>query len=204
MSSLVELVPDLRLRRLDPGPQDLTLWRLFDLLIDDEGVEGKSHEVERAYRETIDSLFAFLVIGSGHRSNTNPKPSDSVRCMATQPEEIEDIEEAEDTAEDIVEDSGELFDQIRRVVRDEMESLMGSEKRSLPSRDPEEDEPLTMRAVEASVRRAVEDAMEPLRASQKKAQPKKKAAPKKEVEPEPAPTTKDIKTKIQSFLWGSD
>lgn len=106
--------------------------------------------------------------------------------------------------DDAVEEEGE---NLRKLIRDEIESVLqkipgeGSVtdiKKELP--DP--DEPLTLRALEASVRRIVEDAMIPLRESQQK--PKSKPKPKPaETEPEPAPA-KVTRSKLTSFLWGEE
>lgn len=116
----------------------------------------------------------------------------------------EQLDEPEEISEDIIEDSGELMESIRRMIRDEIEGVLQKvpgEGSVSDIKDDLDDEPVTLRAMEASVRRAVEEAMTPLREAQKKP-PKKKPAPKKEAEPEPAPIQQDLKTKISSFLWG--
>lgn len=122
-----------------------------------------------------------------------------VRSMT---QENDNEEDAQDTAEDIVEDSGELLESVRKMIQDEIKAALSSVPgEGSASNSDELDEPLTLRAMEASVRKAVEEAMEPLRASQTKPKPKKKTAPK-EVEPEPAPIEKDVRSKLTSFLWG--
>ena len=109
-------------------------------------------------------------------------------------QENDNEEDAQETAEDIVEDSGELLESVRKMIRDEIEAALSSVpgEGSVTDIKDEIDEPLTLRAMEASVRRAVEEA---------KPKPKKKTAPK-EVEPEPAPIEKDVRSKLTSFLWG--
>jgi len=126
--------------------------------------------------------------------------------MASEHEEIEETEEPE-LEEEVEEDA----DSIRRMIRDEIEAVLskipgeGSVtdiKKDLPADD---EEPLTLRAVEAAVRRQVEEAMKPLRAAQKKpATTKKKPAPKVEKEPETEPVVKDLKSRIQRIMWGAE
>ena len=117
-------------------------------------------------------------------------------------EENDNEEDAQDTANDIGEDSGEFLESVRKMIKDEIEAALSSVPGEGSTKESDEiDEPLTLRAMEASVRRAVEEAMEPLRASQAKPKPKKKTA-SKEVEPEPAPIEKDVRSKLTSFLWG--
>jgi hypothetical protein len=113
-------------------------------------------------------------------------------------DEYEPVEEIEETGED-----------LRKLIRDEIEAVL----RKIPGEGsvtdikkdlPDDDEPLSLRAVEASVRRIVEEAMIPLRESQKKPAPKKTAARKEpEPTPAPAPVVKDTRTRISTFLWGS-
>ena len=116
----------------------------------------------------------------------------------------DDIEETEpvEAIETDVED-------IRTMIRDEIERVLhaipGEGSVTDIKKDlPDDDEPLSLRAVESSVRKIVEEAMEPLRAAQKK--PAKKPATRKEPEatPTPAPVVKDTRTRIQTFLWGAD
>jgi hypothetical protein len=113
-------------------------------------------------------------------------------------------EEVEPEEFDDVEEEGE---NLRQLIRDEIESVLRkipgeSSVSQIKKQLPDEDEPLTLRALEASVRSIVEDAMIPLRESQQKAKPKPKAkAPERE--PEPAPT-KVTRSKLTSFLWGEE
>lgn len=100
-------------------------------------------------------------------------------------------------------------DSLRRLIRDEIEAVL----QSIPGEGsvvdvkkelPDQDEPLTLRAMEETVRRVVEDAMEPLRAAQKKPRPK---APRREPEPEPEPApieVKDARKRLSTFLWGAE
>jgi hypothetical protein len=118
-------------------------------------------------------------------------------------------EEPDDT--DAVDDIETGTDDIRRMIRDEIERALhgipGEGSVTDIKKDlPDDDEPLSLRAVESSVRRIVEEAMVPLREAQKKTPAAKKPATRKEPEtaPAPAPVVKDTRTRISSFLWGSD
>ena len=101
-------------------------------------------------------------------------------------------------------------DRLRRLIRDEIEAVLGEipgegSVMDVKTELPDPDEPLTLRAMEESVRRIVEDAMGPLRAAQKK--PKPKPAPRRtpEPEPEPAPVeVRDARKRLSDFLWGSE
>lgn len=101
-------------------------------------------------------------------------------------------------------------DSLRRLIRDEIESVLQTiptDRTRTDDRTDRDDseEPLTLRAMEESVRRIVENAMEPLRAAQKT--PKPKPAPRKEPEPEPEPApieVRDARKRLSSFLWGSE
>ena len=114
------------------------------------------------------------------------------------PEEIEPVETIETDAED-----------IRRMIRDEIERVLhaipGEGSVTDIKRDlSEDDEPLSLRAVESSVRRIVEEAMEPLREAQKKPAVKKAATRKEpETPPAPAPVT-NPRSKLTQFLWGNE
>jgi hypothetical protein len=121
--------------------------------------------------------------------------------MTKEPEETEYIEDDED------DDYTDPVDDIRRLIRDEIQAVLknlpGQESASNIRRQlPDEDEPLTLRALEASVRSIVEDAMIPLREAQTKPKPKPKTKPP-ETEPEP-PQTKVSRSKLTSFLWGDE
>ena len=119
---------------------------------------------------------------------------------------VQNSDEIENYDDEEIEDANDSVDSIRQMIRDEIKAALDTlpgETLRPATQEPQSDEPMTMRAVEASVRRAVEDAMQPLREAQAKPKPKKKTAPK-EVEPEPAPLTGQVKSKLQSFLWGDD
>lgn len=98
----------------------------------------------------------------------------------------------------------ETDDDLRTLIREEIAAVL---KRSPAATKPapavEDDEPISLRAVEASVRQIVEEAMEPLRAAQAAT---KKRAPAKvaETAPTPVPVKADTKTRIQNLLWGKN
>ena len=118
-----------------------------------------------------------------------------------------DTYENDDGIEYIEDADDEPVDDIRKLIRDEIEAVLRSVpgegsvadiKRELP--DP--DESLTLRALETSVRKIVEDAMIPLRAAKTKPKPKPKTKPV-ETEPEPVPA-KVTRSKLTTFLWGAE
>ena len=120
--------------------------------------------------------------------------------MATHIEPDDELQEFEETTETDTDD-------IRKMIRDEIESVLrkipgeGSVTDIKQDRVSDDDEPLSLRAVESSVRRIVEEAMIPLREAQKKAAPKK-AAPKKEPETAPEPVATKPTRKLTELLWG--
>lgn len=118
--------------------------------------------------------------------------------MTTEPEELEP-EELDD-----VEEEGES---LRQLIREEIQAVLQNSPRETSTspgkkESREDDEPLTLRALEKSVREIVEDAMIPLRMAQQKTKPKPKTKPP-ETEPEPAPV-KVTRSKLTSFLWGEE
>ena len=119
--------------------------------------------------------------------------------MATHDEETETLED--ELTE--VEDDG---DDLRKMIRDEIESVLrkipgeGSVTDIKQDRVSDDDEPLSLRAVESSVRRIVEEAMIPLREAQKK--PAVKRTPKKEPETAPEPVATKPTRKLTELLWG--
>jgi hypothetical protein len=120
--------------------------------------------------------------------------------MATHDEETE-------TLEDEISETEDDGDDLRQMIRDEIRAVLGTNPETSSVPDPkqdrysDDDEPLSLRAVESSVRRIVEEAMIPLRQAQKKpaAKPKKKEP---ETAPEPA-ATKPVR-KLSEFLWGAE
>ena len=118
--------------------------------------------------------------------------------MTTEPEELEP-EELED-----VEEEGESLRQlIREEIRFVLRTNSGETSTSTTQKQTgDDDEPLTLRALEKSVREIVEDAMVPLRMAQQKPKPKPKTKAT-ETEPEPAPI-KVTRSKLTSFLWGDE
>ena len=116
-----------------------------------------------------------------------------------EPEDINAVDDIETGAED-----------IRQMIRDEIEralhAIPGEGSVTDIKKDLPDDEPLSLRAVESSVRRIVEEAMIPLREAQKKTPAAKKPPTRKEPEtaPAPAPVVKDTRTRISTFLWGSN
>jgi len=119
--------------------------------------------------------------------------------MATHDEETETFED--ELTE--VEDDG---DDLRQMIRDEIEAVLrkipgeGSVTDIKQDRVADDDEPLSLRAVESSVRRIVEEAMIPLREAQKK--PAAKRTPKKEPETAPEPVATKPTRKLTELLWG--
>jgi len=119
--------------------------------------------------------------------------------MATHDEETETFED--ELTE--VEDDG---DDLRQMIRDEIEAVLrkipgeGSVTDIKQDRISDDDEPLSLRAVESSVRRIVEEAMVPLREAQKK--PAVKRTPKKEPETAPEPVATKPTRKLTELLWG--
>jgi hypothetical protein len=122
-----------------------------------------------------------------------------------------DTEHNEPDGDETLDDVETGTEDIRRMIRDEIERALHAipgegSVTDIKKDSPDDDEPLSLRAVEASVRRIVEEAMVPLREAQKKTPAAKKPAVRKEPEraPAPAPVVKDTRTRISTFLWGSD
>ena len=101
-------------------------------------------------------------------------------------------------------DNGDQLDKatVQGWIRDALADLVPGKA---PKPDPDDDdEPLTIKAIEAAARRAVEEAMEPLRkaaAQKQRAKPKPKAEPTPEPEPSPA---KGSPSKLRKMMWGAD
>jgi hypothetical protein len=120
--------------------------------------------------------------------------------MATHDEENE-------TLEDEIVETEDDGDDLRQMIRDEIRAVLrttpgdSSVTDTKQDRETDDNEPLSLRAVESSVRRIVEEAMIPLREAQKKATPKK-VAPKKEPETAPEPVATKPTRKLTELLWG--
>ena len=113
----------------------------------------------------------------------------------------------EETEHDEPEEPETESDDIRQMIRDEIRAVLkgfpgeGSPIDQVQDEIVNDDEPLSLRAVESSVRRIVEEAMVPLREAQKKATPKK-IVPKKEPERAPEPVATKPTRKLTELLWG--
>jgi hypothetical protein len=119
-------------------------------------------------------------------------------------EHIEQIEPIENDSDELEESSSVDEATVKGWVKDAIESILAEipgEGTVQPERDLEA--PVTLREMERIARETVEAAMAPLREA-----PKKKVAskpkPKPEAEPEAAPINKEIKNKLQKFLWGEE
>lgn len=119
-------------------------------------------------------------------------------------DETEPIEEIEADTDELEESANVDEATVKGWVKEAIESILAEipgEGSVQPERDL--DAVPTLREMERIARETVEAAMAPLREA-----PKKKAAakpkPKPEPEPQAAPVQKEIKNKLQKFLWGEE
>lgn len=114
----------------------------------------------------------------------------------------DDTPENDETADDAEQLDKET---VQGWVKEALQDLLPAKGAAKATPEPDDDdEPITLRAIEKAARSAVEDAMSDLQAALEKKQaarkaPAKKAAPKAEPESPPATQGKSWKDK----LWGS-
>jgi hypothetical protein len=122
--------------------------------------------------------------------------------MADETEEIENEETELDDETDTI-DKATVQGWVREVIEDALSQLPG-EGSVAPTKANTDNAPVTLREIERISRETVEAAMAPLRESLEKPKPKAKPKPKPEPEPKTEPVTKEIKTKLSSWLWGAE
>lgn len=94
---------------------------------------------------------------------------------------------------------------VQGWVKEALADLLPGKEPAKAKAEPDDDEPITLRAIEKAARSAVEDAMSDLQAALERKQasrktPAKKPAPK--AEPEEAPAAKG--TSWKDKLWGTN